>query len=49
VINWVLEVEDVEDVACAVDDMEAMDRSWSLGQRGMSEGRGDKSTTVGPK
>jgi hypothetical protein len=32
VINWTLEVEDVEDVACAVDDMEATD------QRGCSEG-----------
>ena len=29
-INWMLEAEDVEDVGCTVDDMEAMDRSQSL-------------------
>ena len=34
VINWLLEVEDVEDVACSVDDIEATDRSKSLGWRG---------------
>ncbi len=33
-INLVLEMEDVEDVACTVDDMEARDRSQSLVQRG---------------
>jgi hypothetical protein len=35
-INWMLEVEDVEDVdvACTVDGMEAMDRSQYLVQRG---------------
>jgi hypothetical protein len=38
VINWMLEVEDVEDVACTVDDMEAT--------RGWSEGRGYKSSRV---
>jgi hypothetical protein len=42
VINWMLEVEEVEDVACTVDDMEAMNRSLSLVQRirgdGMREG-----------
>ena len=32
-INCMLEVEDVEDVACTVDDMEATDRSGSLVQR----------------
>ena len=32
-INWMLEVEEVEDVACTVDDMEAMNRSLSLVQR----------------
>ena len=32
-INWMLEEEDVEDVACTVDDMEARDRSGSLVQR----------------
>ena len=26
IINWMLEVEDIEDVSCAVDDMEATDR-----------------------
>ena len=35
-----LEVEDVENVACTVDDMEATDSSKSLVQRGLSEGRG---------
>jgi hypothetical protein len=46
VINWILEVEDVEDVACTVDDMEATDlsRSRSLVQRGWCEGRGGKGT-----
>jgi hypothetical protein len=39
VINWILEVEEVEDVACTVDDMEVRDRSQSLVQRGWSEGR----------
>jgi hypothetical protein len=40
VINWMLEVENVEDVACTEDDMEAIDRSQSLCQRGWCEGRG---------
>jgi hypothetical protein len=46
VINWMLEVEDVEDVACIVDEMEATDpsRSRSLVQRGWCEGRGGKGT-----
>ena len=39
-------MEDVEDVACTVDDIEAKDRSGSLIRRGWSEGRGDKGTTV---
>ena len=39
--NWMLEVENVEDVACRIEDMEAMGRSRSLVQRGW---RGDKST-----
>ena len=47
-INWMLEVEDAEDVACAVDDMEATDRLQSLVQRGRSEGRGCK-RAQGPK
>ena len=37
-INLMLEVEDVEDVACTVEDMEAMGRSRSLVQRGWREG-----------
>ena len=37
-INWMLEVEDVEDVACAVDDMEATDRSLVFGGDEMREG-----------
>jgi hypothetical protein len=40
VINWILEVEDVGDVACTVDDMEVRvlrDRSRSLAQRGWSD------------
>jgi hypothetical protein len=44
VINWKLEVEDVEDVSCTVEDMEAMDLSQSFVQRRWSEGRGDKGT-----
>jgi hypothetical protein len=42
VINWVLEVEKVEDVARAEDDMGARDRSRlrSLDQRGKSKGTG---------
>ena len=39
-INWILEVDDVEDVACIVDEMDAIDRSGSLAERGWSEGRG---------
>jgi hypothetical protein len=39
VINWMLEVEDVEDVACTVDDMEDTDRSRFLVQRGWRERR----------
>jgi hypothetical protein len=39
-----LEVEDIEDVSCTADDMEATDRLQSLVQRGWSEGRGDKRT-----
>jgi hypothetical protein len=38
VINWMLEAEDVEDVACMVDDMEAMDRLQSLVGDGVREG-----------
>ena len=34
-INWMLEVEDVEDIACTVDDIEAMDRLQSFGLEGM--------------
>ena len=45
-INRILEVEDVEDVACTVDDMEATDRSRSFVQWGLCEGRGHKSTRV---
>jgi hypothetical protein len=41
-----LEVEDVEDVAWAVDDMEAMDRSQSLVRRGWSEGRVERGFRV---
>ena len=37
-INWMLEVEDVEEVACTVDDMEATDHSRSLVQRVKWEG-----------
>ena len=39
-----LDVEDVEDVACPVNDMEATGRSRSLVQRSWSEGRGHKGT-----
>jgi hypothetical protein len=39
-----LEVEDIEDVSCIEDDMEATDRLQSLVQRGWGEGRGDKRT-----
>ena len=35
---------EVEDFACTVDDMGARDRSGSLVQRGLSEGRRDKDT-----
>ena len=41
-INWILEVGDVEDVACTVDDIESTDRLGRLVQRGWSEGRGDE-------
>ena len=45
--NWMLEVEDVEDVACTVDDMEARDRSQSLVQRGWrEEGEGGGGTRI---
>jgi hypothetical protein len=44
VINWMLEVEDVEDVVCTVDDIEATDGSRSLVQRGKCEGRWYKGT-----
>ena len=43
-INWVLEVEDVGDVACIVDDMEATGRFQSLVQRGGVREGGDKGT-----
>ena len=42
-IDWMLGVEDVEDVACAVDDMKTSDRSPVFGGDEMTE-RGDKST-----
>jgi hypothetical protein len=41
-----LEVEDVEDVACIVDDMEATDRSQSLVLRKWSEGRVEQGSRV---
>jgi hypothetical protein len=44
VINWMLEVDDVDDVACTVDDMETANRSRYLVRRGLGEGRGDKSS-----
>ncbi len=34
-INWLLEVEDVEDVACSVDDIEATDCFEIFGLEGM--------------
>ena len=37
-INWMLEVEEVEDVACTVDDIESTDCLGSLVQRGWSRG-----------
>ena len=37
-INLMLEVEDDEDVSCAVEDMEAIGRSRSLVQRGWGDG-----------
>ena len=43
-INWVLEVEDVGDVACIVDDMEATGGFQSLVQRGGVREGGDKGT-----
>jgi hypothetical protein len=44
VINWMLGVDDVEDVGCTVvDDMETRERSQFLVQRGWSEGK-DKGT-----
>ena len=36
--NWILEVEDVEDVACTVDDMEARDSLAIFGSEGMEGG-----------
>ena len=45
-INWMLEVEDVEDDACRVDDMETTNRSQFLVRRGWSGGRGYKGTRV---
>ena len=41
-----LEVEDVEDVVCRVDDMETRDYSQSLVRRGWGEGRAYKGTGV---
>ena len=41
-INWMLEVEDVEDVACSVDDIEVKGRSGYFASEGMERGRGDK-------
>ena len=37
--NWMLFVEDVEDVACTVDDMDARGRSGSLVQTSEGTGR----------
>ena len=45
-INWMLEAGDVEDVACTVDDMEAMDGSRFLIQKGWSEGRVEQGFSV---
>jgi hypothetical protein len=42
VINWMLEVEDVEDVACTIDDMDATECSRSLVWGGWSEGMGTR-------
>ena len=39
-----LDVEDVEDVSCTVDDIESTDRFGCLVQRGWSGGRWDKCT-----
>jgi hypothetical protein len=49
VINLILEADEVEDVACVVDDMEATGRSQSLVWGGWSEGRGEKGTVQGSK
>jgi hypothetical protein len=46
VINWILEVEEVEDVACTVDEMEAMSHSRSLVQRNRDDGMREGGTTV---
>ena len=43
-ISRMLDVEDVEDVACSVHDIESTDRLGSLVQRGWSRGRWDKCT-----
>ena len=36
-INWMLDVEDVEDVSCAVDNMKTSDRSPVFGGEGGQE------------
>jgi hypothetical protein len=50
VISRMLDVEDVEDVACSVDDIECTDRLGSLVQRGWSWGtsvRGPRESAEG--
>ena len=46
-ISRMLDVEDVEDVACSVDDIESTGRLGCLVQRGWSGGRWDKCTRGG--
>ena len=45
--NWMLEVKDVGDVACSVDDMRGTNYSGTFVQRGWSEGREDKGLGYG--
>ena len=45
-INWVLEVDGVEDVAWIVDDMDGTNRSRTLVQRGWSNGKVERGLRV---
>jgi hypothetical protein len=47
VINWMFEVEDVEDAACTVDDMEVRGKRWNEGSGIVGRREGVETTRWG--